>query len=74
MACEHVKDYEFGADLQPNPDFLKQTIPHFKVFILNPMERKKLQFQTVPQQCMEILSLVLFKLTGHLNLQCMDST
>lgn len=39
MACEYVKDYEFvaifDADFQPNPDFLKQTIPHFKVLILS---------------------------------------
>lgn len=36
MACDNVKDYEFvaifDADFQPNPDFLKQTVPHFKVF------------------------------------------
>lgn len=35
MACDYVKDYEFvaifDADFQPNPDFLKLTIPHFKV-------------------------------------------
>ncbi|KAL3526023.1 hypothetical protein ACH5RR_014395 [Cinchona calisaya] len=34
MACDYVKDYEFvaifDADFQPNPDFLKRTIPHFK--------------------------------------------
>ncbi|OMP00264.1 glycosyl transferase [Corchorus capsularis] len=34
MSCEYVKDYEFvaifDADFQPNPDFLKQTVPHFK--------------------------------------------
>ncbi|KAG1326517.1 putative xyloglucan glycosyltransferase 8 [Cocos nucifera] len=34
MSCEYVKNYEFvaifDADFQPNPDFLKQTIPHFK--------------------------------------------
>ncbi|KAK4393029.1 Xyloglucan glycosyltransferase 4 [Sesamum angolense] len=34
MACDYVKDYEFvaifDADFQPNPDFLKLTIPHFK--------------------------------------------
>ncbi|KAG8637967.1 xyloglucan glycosyltransferase 4 [Manihot esculenta] len=34
MNCDYVKDYEFvaifDADFQPNPDFLKQTIPHFK--------------------------------------------
>ncbi|XVE67988.1 hypothetical protein DITRI_Ditri09bG0032300 [Diplodiscus trichospermus] len=34
MACDYVKDYEFvtifDADFQPNPDFLKQTVPHFK--------------------------------------------
>ncbi|KAF5740349.1 putative transferase transferring glycosyl groups [Tripterygium wilfordii] len=34
MGCDYVKDYEFvaifDADFQPNPDFLKQTIPHFK--------------------------------------------
>jgi xyloglucan glycosyltransferase 4 len=39
MACEYVKDYEFvaifDADFQPNPDFLKETIPHFKVIILS---------------------------------------
>ncbi|KAL7242754.1 hypothetical protein ACSBR1_015192 [Camellia fascicularis] len=32
--CDYVKDYEFvaifDADFQPNPDFLKLTIPHFK--------------------------------------------
>lgn len=35
MSCDYVKDYEFvaifDADFQPNPDYLKQTIPHFKV-------------------------------------------
>ncbi|KAL9454928.1 hypothetical protein AB3S75_010353 [Citrus x aurantiifolia] len=34
MSCDYVKDYEFvaifDADFQPNSDFLKQTIPHFK--------------------------------------------
>ncbi|KAG5137360.1 hypothetical protein JHK82_022091 [Glycine max] len=34
MSCDCVKDYEFvaifDADFQPNPDFLKQTVPHFK--------------------------------------------
>ncbi|XP_047341600.1 probable xyloglucan glycosyltransferase 12 [Impatiens glandulifera] len=34
MNCSSVKDYEFvaifDADFQPMPDFLKQTIPHFK--------------------------------------------
>ncbi|GLJ32570.1 hypothetical protein SUGI_0655130 [Cryptomeria japonica] len=34
MNCDYVKDYEFvaifDADFQPNPDFLKRTIPHFK--------------------------------------------
>ncbi|XVF14142.1 hypothetical protein REPUB_Repub09cG0032000 [Reevesia pubescens] len=34
MACDNVKDYEFvaifDADFQPNPDFLKQTVPHFR--------------------------------------------
>ncbi|XP_047310654.1 xyloglucan glycosyltransferase 4 [Impatiens glandulifera] len=34
MACAYVKDYEFvaifDADFQPNPDYLKQTIPYFK--------------------------------------------
>jgi cellulose synthase/poly-beta-1,6-N-acetylglucosamine synthase-like glycosyltransferase len=34
MACDYVRDYEFvalfDADFQPNPDFLKQTVPHFK--------------------------------------------
>ncbi|KAJ0965683.1 hypothetical protein J5N97_026821 [Dioscorea zingiberensis] len=34
MSCDYVRDYEFvaifDADFQPNPDFLKQTIPHFK--------------------------------------------
>lgn len=35
MNCSYVKDYEFvaifDADFQPLPDFLKKTIPHFKV-------------------------------------------
>ncbi|GFP87582.1 probable xyloglucan glycosyltransferase 12 [Phtheirospermum japonicum] len=34
MNCSYVRDYEFvtifDADFQPNPDFLKRTIPHFK--------------------------------------------
>ncbi|XP_068647357.1 probable xyloglucan glycosyltransferase 5 [Aristolochia californica] len=34
MNCDYVKDYEFvaifDADFQPTPDFLKQTVPHFK--------------------------------------------
>lgn len=34
MGCDYVKDYEFvaifDADFQPNRDFLKLTIPHFK--------------------------------------------
>ncbi|KAL8136476.1 hypothetical protein V2J09_002477 [Rumex salicifolius] len=34
MSCDYVQDYEFvailDADFQPNPDFLKLTIPHFK--------------------------------------------
>uniref|UniRef100_A0A0D9WV43 Glycosyltransferase 2-like domain-containing protein n=1 Tax=Leersia perrieri TaxID=77586 RepID=A0A0D9WV43_9ORYZ len=34
MSCSYVKDYEyvaiFDADFQPYPDFLKQTVPHFK--------------------------------------------
>ncbi|XP_050363813.1 probable xyloglucan glycosyltransferase 5 isoform X2 [Argentina anserina] len=34
MSCDYVKDYEFvaifDADFQPNPDFLKKTVPHFK--------------------------------------------
>ncbi|KAL2933270.1 putative xyloglucan glycosyltransferase 5 [Bienertia sinuspersici] len=34
MNCDYVKDYEFvaifDADFQPNPDFLQQTVPHFK--------------------------------------------
>uniref|UniRef100_A0A0D9VZI3 Glycosyltransferase 2-like domain-containing protein n=1 Tax=Leersia perrieri TaxID=77586 RepID=A0A0D9VZI3_9ORYZ len=34
MSCTYVKDYEFvaifDADFQPNPDFLKRTVPHFK--------------------------------------------
>lgn len=38
MACDYVKDYEFvtifDADFQPNPDFLKLTVPHFKVYII----------------------------------------
>ncbi|KAL8166778.1 hypothetical protein V2J09_008277 [Rumex salicifolius] len=34
MACDYVKDYEFvaifDADFQPDHDFLKLTVPHFK--------------------------------------------
>lgn len=37
MACSYVKEYEFvaifDADFQPMPDFLKRTVPHFKVTI-----------------------------------------
>jgi cellulose synthase/poly-beta-1,6-N-acetylglucosamine synthase-like glycosyltransferase len=36
MSCEYVKDYEFvtifDADFQPKADFLKRTVPHFRVF------------------------------------------
>ncbi|CAN0899157.1 Probable xyloglucan glycosyltransferase 6 [Linum grandiflorum] len=35
MSCDYLKDCEFvaifDADFQPAPDFLKKTIPHFKV-------------------------------------------
>lgn len=35
MSCDYVKDYEFvaifDADFQPSPDFLKKTVPYFKV-------------------------------------------
>ncbi|KAF8657762.1 hypothetical protein HU200_059922 [Digitaria exilis] len=35
MSCDYVKNYEFvaifDADFQPNPDFLKKTIPHFEI-------------------------------------------
>lgn len=35
MSCDYVKDYEFvaifDADFQPAPDFLKKTVPYFKV-------------------------------------------
>ncbi|KAG6510338.1 xyloglucan glycosyltransferase 4-like [Zingiber officinale] len=34
MSCDYIKDYEFvaifDADFQPNPDFLKLAVPHFK--------------------------------------------
>ncbi|KAF8407313.1 hypothetical protein HHK36_006440 [Tetracentron sinense] len=34
MSCDYVKEYEFvaifDADFEPNIDFLKQTVPHFK--------------------------------------------
>lgn len=34
MSCNYIGDYEFvaifDADFQPNPDFLKLTVPHFK--------------------------------------------
>ncbi|KAA8528436.1 hypothetical protein F0562_035791 [Nyssa sinensis] len=34
MNCSYVNDYEFvaifDADFQPNPNFLKRTVPHFK--------------------------------------------
>lgn len=37
MTCSYVRDYEFvaifDADFQPNPDFLKRTVPHFKVWL-----------------------------------------
>lgn len=35
MSCDYVKNYEFvaifDADFQPTPDFLKNTVPYFKV-------------------------------------------
>ena len=37
MSCDYVKDYEFvaifDADFQPQSNFLKQTIIHFKVLL-----------------------------------------
>jgi cellulose synthase/poly-beta-1,6-N-acetylglucosamine synthase-like glycosyltransferase len=37
MSCDYVKNYEFvaifDADFQPGPDFLKKTIPYFKVTV-----------------------------------------
>ncbi|KAL4284911.1 hypothetical protein GQ457_16G000290 [Hibiscus cannabinus] len=30
MSCEYVKAYDSLQSFQPNPDFLKQTVPHFK--------------------------------------------
>jgi len=37
MSCDYVEAYEyvaiFDADFQPTPDFLKLTVPHFKVGI-----------------------------------------
>ena len=37
MNCEYINNYEFviifDVDFQPNPNFLKQTIPHFKILI-----------------------------------------
>lgn len=40
MSCDYVKDYEFvaifDADFQPSPDFLKKTIPYFKVNYYHP--------------------------------------
>jgi cellulose synthase/poly-beta-1,6-N-acetylglucosamine synthase-like glycosyltransferase len=51
MACEYVKDYEFvalfDADFQPNPDFLKLTVPHFKVLYIT-------------QSCRSIGSILIF--------------
>lgn len=50
MSCDYIKDYEFvaifDADFQPNPDFLKLTIPHFKVSIntLTPHKGKRKVF------------------------------
>lgn len=38
MGCDYVKDYEFvaifDADFQPTPDFLKKTVPYFKVIFV----------------------------------------
>ena len=37
MECDYVQDYEyvaiFDADFQPNSDFLKLTVPHFRVML-----------------------------------------
>lgn len=45
MSCDYVGDYEFvaifDADFQPNPDFLKLTIPHFKVGHIRDLESEK---------------------------------
>lgn len=45
MSCDYVKNYEFvaifDADFQPNPDYLMQTIPHFKVSIINKPNKDK---------------------------------
>ena len=39
MSYDYVKNYKFvaifDADFQPNPDFLKLTVPYFKVLYIN---------------------------------------
>ena len=51
MSCEYVQAYEFvaifDADFQPNPDFLKQTVPHFKVKRKNQNHFRLSSFPTI---------------------------
>ncbi|VAH70596.1 unnamed protein product [Triticum turgidum subsp. durum] len=48
MSCEYVKDYEFvaifDADFQPNPDFLKLTVPHFKVNSVDKHDKREIYY------------------------------
>lgn len=49
MNCSYVKDYEFvaifDADFQPSPDFLKKTVPHFKVYLIHLWNNKLILWQ-----------------------------
>lgn len=65
MNCSYVKDYEFvaifDADFQPNPDFLKRTVPHFKVL-------KSCRYVITVCYCMCLLS---FPELSHI---CLDNS
>ncbi|KAL5988302.1 putative xyloglucan glycosyltransferase 12 [Asimina triloba] len=48
MNCSYVKDYEFvaifDADFQPSSNFLKKSVPHFKVFAIESFNSEFLYF------------------------------
>lgn len=57
MSYDYVKNYKFvaifDADFQPNPDFLKLTVPHFKVLYRSTLKLK-------PVYCLVVIIIPLF--------------
>lgn len=48
MECDYVRDYEFvaifDADFQPKADFLKRSMPHFKVSFVVALNKMSSRF------------------------------